>query len=314
MATERNNAGTVASRRLSEAMLAGSAVAYSTAGYFTRLIPLDVWTLLFWRGIAAGLVVAAFAAWQLRGVFWHSVRRIGWIGLVAAGLLASSSLMYIASLRRTGVADVSVIYATIPLLTAALDWLLLRQVVTWRVMIASVAALGGIVIMVGGTSDAGRLVGDALAFGMTLGFALTVVLLRYKRDVPMLPAIAVSCLLAALISAPFRGAAPGVGQIGQMAVFGVLQLGLGLILLTYGLRRVGATEAALIGVLDAPLAPLWVWLAFAEIPSWATVIGGGVVMAAVVWYLAGPSRETQADDGPPATPPPAAAKSPCPAR
>ena len=75
-----------------------------------------------------------------------------------------------------------------------------------------------------------------------------------------------------------------------MALFGTCQLGLGLVLLTFGMRRVPATRAALISLLDAPLAPLWVWLAFRELPPVATLIGGGIVAAAVLWNMASPAN------------------------
>ena len=73
----------------------------------------------------------------------------------------------------------------------------------------------------------------------------------------------------------------------DLMLFGVTQLGLGLLLLTLGMRRVPATRAALIGLLDTPLAPIWVWLAFNEVPPWPTLAGGAIVMAAVVWNMLG---------------------------
>ena len=66
-------------------------------------------------------------------------------------------------------------------------------------------------------------------------------------------------------------------------------------LLTFGMRRVGATEGALIGLLDTPLAPFWVWLAFNEAPPLASLAGGGVVLAAVLWNAAGGQPDQAAE-------------------
>jgi len=66
-----------------------------------------------------------------------------------------------------------------------------------------------------------------------------------------------------------------------LALFGAAQFGLGLLLLTLGTRLISATRSALIGSLETPLAPLWVWLAFGEVPPLMTCIGGAIVMAAV---------------------------------
>ncbi len=71
----------------------------------------------------------------------------------------------------------------------------------------------------------------------------------------------------------------------DLALFGVTQFGLGLVLLTLGTRLVSATESALVNTLEVPLAALWVWLAFAELPTWSTLAGGAVVIAAVTAHV-----------------------------
>jgi drug/metabolite transporter (DMT)-like permease len=71
----------------------------------------------------------------------------------------------------------------------------------------------------------------------------------------------------------------------MLALFGVTQSAVGLTLFGIGSRMVPAAEATLLTALDVPLAPLWVWLAFNEIPSAATLIGGVIVLAAVVGHM-----------------------------
>ncbi len=71
----------------------------------------------------------------------------------------------------------------------------------------------------------------------------------------------------------------------ELALFGVTQFGMGLLLLTLGTRLVSATELALVNTLEVPLAALWVWLAFNEVPSWSTLVGGAMVIAAVVGQI-----------------------------
>jgi len=71
----------------------------------------------------------------------------------------------------------------------------------------------------------------------------------------------------------------------HLALFGTTQFGLGLLLLTLGMRLISATESALVSALEAPLAPVWVWLSFNEIPSLPTFAGGAIVMAAVAAHI-----------------------------
>jgi drug/metabolite transporter (DMT)-like permease len=125
--------------------------------------------------------------------------------------------------------------------------------------------------------------GDALAFAMAAVMALVIVLIRRKQGTDMTPAVCASAFLCSLIVAPF--AAPldvGIQAFGLMALFGVSQFGLGLLLLAIGTPMVSATRGALIGTLQTPLATLWVWLAFAESPAPLTLVGGAIVLAAVI--------------------------------
>ena len=281
------------------ALMGGSTLAYSLAGYFTRLIPLDAISLLFWRALFAGLMIVTLILVQYRGEAWARTRDIGWQGVVIGALGVVSSYSYLAAFRHTTVADVSIIYATLPFVTAAFAWVVLRDREGWRVVASSIVALVGVGIMTGGAIRHGHLLGDLFAFAMTASFAIMLVLLRRGRRVSMLPAVALQCLLSALVAAPFAHIVPlGSLPLLHLALFGTCQYGLGLVFLAFGMRRVGATEGALIGLLDTPLAPFWVWLAFNEVPPLLTLVGGGVVLAAVLWNMTSPSETRSTDEAP----------------
>jgi drug/metabolite transporter (DMT)-like permease len=264
------------------------------AGFFTRLIPLDAVTLLFWRGLVAGLFIFLVLFIRYGRHAWTMTRAVGWTGLAICVMGSLSSYLYLSSLRLTSVADTAVIYATLPFVTAALAWAVLREREGAHVLIGSLAALLGVAIMANGALRAGHLAGDLLAFGMVLTYAALVVLIRRGRHISMMPAVAIQCLVSALAAAPFAQLGPiSHLPILDLVLFGTCQLGLGLILLTLGMRRVQATQAALIGLLDTPLAPLWVWLAFGETPPLMTLLGGAIIMAAVCWTILRPGRARQ---------------------
>src|SRR6516162_1446242 len=106
-------------------LLTASAAAYSSAGFFTRLIPVDAWTLLFWRGLFAGTFLFAMVALQQRGRVVEAFRAIGPVGLLIAVFSASATVCFLNSLRLTSVADVMVVDAAIPFITAGVAWLLI---------------------------------------------------------------------------------------------------------------------------------------------------------------------------------------------
>jgi drug/metabolite transporter (DMT)-like permease len=186
-------------------LVTASAVAWSTTGLFTRLISLDGWTMLVWRGLfgALGLflVIVALEKWSA----FHSFRTMGWLGLLLALVGALGMLCFITSLRHTTVAHVAIIYATVPFVAASFAWVMMRERPSTGAVLASIVALGGVAIMVGFGGDGG-LLGDLLAFGMTAAMAVIMVIARRHRSIPVMPAACLSALLSALAALPLSGA------------------------------------------------------------------------------------------------------------
>jgi drug/metabolite transporter (DMT)-like permease len=183
------------------------------------------------------------------------------------------------------------IQAMAPVLAALLAWIALREPVSRRTGVAMAVALAGVALMVGGPGD-GSLVGDGLSLLMALSFAISIVISRHRRDVSMLPATCLGQLFLVIAFLPFAdvSAMPGDDAL-ALAALGFGQIGLGLAFLTVGTRLIPAAQVALITLLEVVLGPLWVWLAIDEKPTTATLIGGGIVVfAVVIQAVGGPSR------------------------
>lgn len=270
-------------RWLGTLLIIGSAVAYSLSGYFTRLITLDVWTLLFWRGIFGGLFIGAYVAWRHRNDLLGSVRATGMAGLGVMLLSTLATICFINALRLAPVADVMTIHAALPFMTAILALVFTGEREHWTTWAASLVALVGVLIIVNPQISGGHLAGHTFATIMALSYAAMMVIIRRHRHVSMLPAVCLSAFLCAFAVLPFAQPRQVSAPIMfDLVLFGTVQFGLGLLLMTVGTRLISATRSAVIGSLENPLAPLWVWLAFGELPAWATWVGGGLVMGAVV--------------------------------
>src|SRR5262249_40002912 len=152
---------------------------------------------------------------------------------------------YLNAFRCTSVADVAVIFAAAPFITAALGWLWLGIPQAWATLVASLVALSGVSISVGGDFTDGGFSGDLLAFGMTICMAVMMLILRQRHETPMLPATCLSALLCAIAVWPLSTPlAVDAGDAFKLFLFGTAQFGLGLALLTLGGRWVSATENA----------------------------------------------------------------------
>ncbi len=263
-----------------------SAIIWSTAGIFAKVVSADVWTILFWRGVFSAGFILAYLAWsQGRGLL-HDFRRLGAPGWAAAIIGAAATVCFITSFKHTTIANVGIIYATAPFIAALLGWLLIRERPGRANIIGAIVALSGVVIMVTGSFGTPNLFGDGMAFLMTLGMAAYIVLIRKYPDVPMVLAGALSAVILALaapvMTDPFTASTDDViWLIGFGSVFAAAT-----ILMTLGTRLVPASQSALIGALETPLAPIWAWLLLSELPPLATWIGGAIVFSAVLYSIA----------------------------
>jgi drug/metabolite transporter (DMT)-like permease len=271
---------------LGSLLILASTLAFSSAGFFTRLITLDVWTVLFWRGLFAGATIAAFFLWRERGRSLVTIRAIGWTGLVAALCSTVATICFINALRLSTVAEVNIIFAAAPFAAAGLTWLWTGERTRAVTLAASAAALLGVVLMFDGAMPGGRLAGNLLAVAMMTLMAGMMVIIRRRREVSMLPASCLSTLLCSLVVLPFaEPMAPSGREFVYLALFGVTQFGLGQLLMTLGARLISAPRAALISATEVPVACLWVWPTFGEVPAPIVFLGGGIVLGAVLLDL-----------------------------
>ncbi|HKT45217.1 MAG TPA: DMT family transporter [Gaiellaceae bacterium] len=266
-----------------------AAVAWSTAGLLQRELSVDVGSQLGGRALFAFLGVGLYVVVTERGRTVRAFRAIGRGGLLVVALLAISSASFFIALNHASVASVLFMQALAPILAAVLGTVL-GDPVHPRTWIAMAAAVGGVAVMVGGPgSPSGT--GLALSFVMTVSFAAAIVATRHHREVSMAPATCLSQLVVLLCAAPFASPSTvGARDLILLVTLGVAQIGLGFVLLTIGARLIPAGEVALITLLEIVLGPLWVWIVLSEHPSTATLVGGAVVLAAVL--LESASAET----------------------
>jgi drug/metabolite transporter (DMT)-like permease len=269
-------------RRRGQIFIALAALAWSTAGVMQRGLDVDTTTQLAGRALFAFLALLAFVAVLSSGRAVSAFRSIGWAGLAVAGSMAVASSSFIVALNHANVANVLFMQAVAPVLAALLAWTALGEAVTRRTAAAMAIALLGVTLMVGGAGSGG-VVGVGASFLMTLAFAVTIVLTRHKREVSMAPAICLSQLLVFVAFAPLAEASTVTGHdLALLVALGVGQMGLGLAFLTAGARLIPAAEVALITLLEIVLGPLWVWIGYDEQPSLPTLVGGAVVIVAVL--------------------------------
>ena len=278
-------------------------VLWSLAGLFARAVPhLDFGAILFGRAGFGGVcgLFLAFLDWR-RGRL--DLRRLKSPMAPVILLLSSTAISgYVAALLTTTVADVLVIYATLPFIASGLALVVTGERPSRRTMIAASFAMIGVVVMVADGLGHGRLLGQALSLFMTAGFAGLVVLQRRDPNLPVAPINAAAALIASAFGFAVAGSVKmSAFDIIDLFFFGVSTITVAFALFMEGAKTVPPAEASLIAMLDVVMGPLWVWLAFREQPSLATAIGGGFVLVAALWRLA-PELRRRHEDLAPAAP------------
>jgi drug/metabolite transporter (DMT)-like permease len=265
-----------------------AAVAWSTAGLGQRGLDASAVTQVAGRAFCAALALFALVlAMERRGTM-RAFLGMGRSGLAMTLFLAISSGAFLLALNHTSVANVLFMQAAAPMMAALLGWVLISEPVDGRTWAALLLAGAGVAVMAAGSLDAG-IAAVGLPLLMTASFAVVIVIARHRRDVSMMPATCASQVLVVVVCAPFvtLGSVSG-SDWAILAALGVAQMGLGLAFLTIGARLIPPAQVALISLLEVVLGPLWVWLAYGERPSSATLVGGAIVVAAVVVQAVAP--------------------------
>ena len=244
-----------------------------------KLIEADPWTILFWRGIAFCLVIGLFSLARHGAALPRVLLASGGIGLAITCLHSVGTLLFVLSIHNTTAANTLVIIAAAPLAAALLARLILGERTARRTLIAGGVALGAVALTVQGGLQAGGLLGDLAALGVMLVMALIFVLLRKCGHRDMLPALAVGGLLTAALAlplAPTLAVARADWLLLPLLVLLVVPVSFALI--TTGPRYLPAPEVGLLMLLETILGPFWVWLALAETPAPASLVGGALII------------------------------------
>ena len=268
------------------ALVALSAVVFSLSGVLTKMIEADGWTIACWRGLIGGFAVIAYVEIRRAETPRAQAFRLGLRGWILASVGSIASITFIYAFKLTYVANVAVIYATAPFFAAGLAWLAMREKEKGRTLVAGFLSLLGVAIIVSGGLGIGKLVGDLLAVAMTVGNAAYIVLIRKFADVPVVWAGGAAALqlfvIGALIGVPFD---VSVRDAVLLICFGIAFAG-AVILWTEGTRLIPSAQSALLGTVEIPCAPLLAWVVLNEFPPHVAIVGGAIIMAAVLWHAA----------------------------
>jgi drug/metabolite transporter, DME family len=269
-----------------------AALLWSTGGLFIKWTTLSGLELSFGRSLFAAITVALFTR--------HEGFGINRLTAVASVLYAALLLLFVLATKQTTAANAIFLQYTAPVYLLILEPLVYKEKFRSRDLITVLVCLAGMTLFFVGKLRPQDVTGNLLALASGLCFALYVLLLRHAkaRTVNRASSVIYGSLLLVIFTAPAGLAAiPRLTQHDVLVVLylGVVQIGLAYTLFTVAMARgVRSLDAGIVGYIEPVLNPIWVFLVLGEKPSGWALLGGVIIIVAVVSHMLLDARETRA--------------------
>ena len=260
---------------------------WSLAGVIVKsLEQATEWQINFYRCGSLALWVALVILIRYRRSVATVIRAGGFQALFAGVLLGGAMVCNVVALKYTTVAVAVLVMAAAPIFAALLGRTFLGETVGIRGWISVALGIVGLTIMVGGRLQLGDTAGVVVAILGIMFFGAYTVSLRAGKMLDMTPAVFYGGVIGALagLSMSFVtgvGLAIPLVEAFWCVFLGIVQLGIGSVLFALAAQTVPAVQLTIFALGEPLLAPLWAWVGIGEIPSWATLIGGGVLFSAL---------------------------------
>ena len=242
-----------------------------------------LWQILFWRSIFFSLVVGIFLLITHKKNFIKSFYNSGIPGLLGGIVLSIGYFSYVFAMYNTTVANTNFIIQTQVIFLAIFGYVFLKEKISKLTLTSIILAVAGIILMIGNNLSPGQLEGNIVAFIMPISFATLILIIRKYPNTDMIPLQFIAGLGALVIGYLFSSKIIiSAHDIFLGFLAGSLQVGLGFIFITIGAR---STPSALVGIImltEAVLGPLWAWLFANENPPLVVLIGGTIIIFAVL--------------------------------
>ncbi len=242
-----------------------------------------LWQILFWRSLFFIFAVSIFLLLTYKTKVLHAFKKSGVPGLIGGLILSSGFCGYVFAMYNTTVANTNFIIQTQILFLAIFGYIFLKEKISKVTLLSIILAVAGITLMLGSTLSLGEMIGNLAAFIMPISFAILILIIRRYPHVDMIPLQ----LIAGIVAMSVGYFIAGKINISYHDIFlgflaGFFQLGFGFIFITVGARSTPSAIVGIIMITEAVLGPLWAWMFVNENPPLSVLIGGSIIIFAVL--------------------------------
>ncbi len=260
-------------------------VLWSTGGLGLRLIDISIWEVLFWRSLFMTLFLFSWGV--ITGgskalyTYYQTLVRGIWVTVC----ISLSLIFYVFSIANTTVADSLLIQGTAPILIVLFGWFILGEPLK-KITIAGVFAVSiGLLTIMVPSLERGGLTGNFFGLAKAFAFAAGTIAIRKRKSIALLPAITTSAAITTMVSAFLTPSfAIDIRTLLIMAYLGFFQTGIAFLLFVNWSGKLTSSITGLIVILEAVLGPIWVWIFLAERPPHTTLLGGVIIIVALITH------------------------------
>ncbi len=242
-----------------------------------------LWQILFWRSLFFIIIVSIFLIITYKSKVLYAFKKSGFPGLIGGIILSSGFCGYVFAMYNTTVANTNFIIQTQILFLAIFGYIFLKEKISIITLISIFLAIGGVILMIGSSLSPGQMTGNLAAFIMPISFAILILIIRKYPHVDMIPLQLIAGIVAMIVGYFIAGKI----NISYHDIFlgflaGFFQLGFGFIFITIGARNTPSAVVGIIMITEAVLGPLWAWMFANENPPSTVLIGGCIIIFAVL--------------------------------
>tara|TARA_B100001741_G_scaffold308739_1_gene305374 strand:- start:66 stop:938 length:873 start_codon:yes stop_codon:yes gene_type:complete len=243
----------------------------------------NLWQILFWRSVFFCFVIIIFLSITYKREFFKTFINSGLPGVIGGIILGFGFFSYVFAMYNTTVANANFIIQTQTLFLAIFGYLFLKETISKITLVSIILAISGITLMLGDSLSSGQMIGNVIAFIMPISFAVLIIIVRKYPSVDMIPLQFIAGIVAMIIGYVVAGRVDiSLHDIFLGFLAGFFQVGFGFIFITIGARTTPSAVVGIIMMSEAIFGPLWAWIFINEKPPLIVLIGGSIVLSAVL--------------------------------
>ncbi len=242
-----------------------------------------VWQILLLRSVFFMIALMIFLTATYKKNTIRIIKNAGYPAVLGGLVMSLSFIAFVVSMSITTVANVVFIISTQTMFLAIFGYFYLKEKVSLISFCSILLAMGGITIMVGDSLTTGSFFGNLVALAIPINFSILVMIIRKNKNLDMVPAIFYSGIFSIIYGLILSESFIFTSNDVLMGFFlGVPQLAFGFICITIGSRTTPSATIGLLMLTETLFAPIWVWLFLNEIPPLSVLIGGCVIITAII--------------------------------